>query len=70
MRAKTNVAKFLEYFVKVISYSKSPDYVLQSYIHVICSYIKSLYFFGHPFWSHWGVIFAKIVHKVAKSKYF
>ena len=52
-----------EYFAKVILCSKSPDHVLQN---DICSYFISLKFFEQQFRSH----FAKIAHKIAKSKYF
>ena len=38
--------------------------------YIICSYFKSLNFFGHPLRSHWGVISRKFAQKVAKSKYF
>ena len=30
----------------------------------------SLNFFGHPFWSQWGVISRKSAYKIVKSKYF
>ena len=59
------IAKF-KYFAKIITY---PDYVLQK-LYIICSYFKSLNFFGHSLRSHWGVISRTFAHKFAKSKYF
>ena len=67
IRAKTNFAKFLKvfiksrkfkYFVKIITYSKSPDYVLQSYISYV--YILKVLIFRtpilEPLWSHFRAI--------------
>ena len=56
------IAKFKK-FAKVITYSKSPDYVLQSYIYILCSYFKSSNYLEHPFWSQCEVISRKLLIK-------
>ena len=62
------IAKF-KHFSKIITYSKSPDYVLQSFVYNMFIFLKFGFFRTYilePLLSH----FAKIAHKVAKSKYF
>ena len=71
MNTLNNFAKsvFPYIFAKQYILKESPDHVLLKW-YMICSYFKSLKIFWtailEPLRSH----FAKITHKVAKSKYF
>ena len=61
------------YFLKTVEVSFRTDIfqilTIGLFPHFIEKYL-SLNFFGHPFWSNWGVISRKPAHKIAKSKYF